>query len=214
MGKSSQAKKNKKLPEMGRDYSAQQNKVHELIDYIGTYFSKDAHTKRDFAKSALAGALEFLDDISGKGEVAREIRIGLLAQIARAATEKADKLSTEATHRPTAFWSERGSAKRYASPCSWVMEHWPAYGQGLVLSDIRDTDRPLYRALIYYRREHGWPADFKLATKREHNDALLEQVGGRVDLRNIEDLPAEARRQKRRLLAAQRYRAGKVIPGR
>lgn len=185
-----------------------QNKVHELIAYIETHYKREDDIEKDFANAALTGALGLLDEILGKEEIAPEIKRGLFAQIARAATEKAEKLAP-APHKPKVFWSERGRDRRFMSPCDWVKENWPTYGKGLALSDIRDVDRPLYYALVYYKRQYGWPSDFKLPTKKERNDELLEQLGGRVDMSRLEDLPSDVRRKKRALLSAQHRRAAR-----
>jgi hypothetical protein len=185
-----------------------QNKVHKLIADIESYYRRDGR-KKDFTRAALTGVLEILDEIVAMENVSEQRKIDLLARICTVGNQKIEQLSGGVVTAPRTFWSTRNTDPTI-SPCDFVKTNYPTYGRGLILSDIRKSDAPLYRSLLYYKREHGWPQDFDLKSKREKYDEILAESHGEINLDSLDDLPPMARRNKRRLHSAQQYRKKKA----
>lgn len=180
------------------------NKVDELLRYLEAVYRHEDNIEQRNAQASLA--LKLIGELSETKSLPREVKVNLLSQIARAASETAERLSSPPDVRPTAFWAERGKEKRYMSPCDFVKLHWPTYGKGLIFSTIYSVDNPLYRALLYYKSTYGWPDDFDLPTKREHYDRILGKLDEPISLSHLDDLPPAERRRLRRLRRNQLYR--------
>lgn len=70
------------------------------------------------------------------------------------------------------LWQDR--TKHRSSPYDFVKEHYPNYGRGLCMADIRKLDRKLYTALQNYALRYGKPDNFDVPLKTTRIDALTE----------------------------------------
>ncbi|MGJ4998740.1 hypothetical protein ACQR0Z_30245 [Bradyrhizobium sp. HKCCYLS3077] len=171
------------------------NYVHELIEILESHFREEGHARQEFATAAFAGALRFLEEISEAKDIPTYKRIALLAKIYEAANKKIEKLAGEPFEN-IPLWADRGRNLRKISPCDWVRRHYPTYGKGLTMDQIRDAK--LRQALWTYKSKYGWPDDFDLPGKSVTIKRLLEDVGPTDTLAGLDDLPPRSRRDRRR----------------
>lgn len=199
--------RSKELPDTAGSTATIQNKVHQLIEYIENNFSKEGRFRKSFADAALTGALRFLDEIASAEGISHRKKIQLLTRIYQAANSRIEGLNAPPVVAPLAKWAER--KERFISPCDFLVTHFPSYGRGLNLAQVRQADPQLYQALMRLKSERGWPGSFHIPSKSEQMDALVE-AAGESDVAQRDDLPVAERKRRRQIVNARRYRARKT----
>jgi hypothetical protein len=176
-------------------------KVHQLLKDI------EEEIRRDFATAALAGALDFLKEISEAQEVPVQKRIELLTKIYEAANKAIEKLA-DAPFENIPLWADRDRSKKIL-PTDFVKLHYPSYGTGLSIDQIKD---PKLRHALWNQKskQGGWPENFVLASKSEAIDRLIAELGPEnLTREGAANAPPHIRRLRDRAVKAQQLRLKK-----
>ncbi|QCI63950.1 hypothetical protein [Phreatobacter stygius] len=182
----------KKLqPESGAS-KVEKHPVHEFVARLKKEFEREALIQRDFRNAVLAGSLEFIKQVSEKDDISTKEKIGILAEIYKAAANAFKTLTSEETPAPKMLWDDRPNWKY--SPCQFVVENYATYKKGLSLNGVRQADRKLAKALENYKTKHGWPADFDLPTRLDALDQINDPVEP-ISLAGLEYLPPHERKE-------------------
>ena len=182
----------KKLQPQADQAKIIQNKVHQLIESIESYFRDEGRIKKDFATAALTGAIRFIDEISETDGLSTKKKVDALTRIYQAANARIEKLAVEEDPIPLAYWAKRTDPS--ISPCDFVIANYPTYGRGLTQAAVRRVDRPLYQALHRVKNRDGWPEGFILPALKDANDVMVSKVRSK-GLKGLDELSPVLRKK-------------------
>lgn len=186
------------------------NGVHELHEYILDEFSKESiGIKENFEEAVSSPAIDVIRSIAEMDDIPTGDRRKALMRIYNAMCEAMEEV--EKTSLSKVFWKDRGAENRRMSPCEFVVENYPSYGDDLTQADVRKFDPSLYQALHNWKRRTGWPDSFLLPTKSESISQELSALPKPPSTAGMKNATPLERAKTESRAASARYRKRKGI---